>query len=73
MKRCKGCYYSFIDLSSNPHDYYCEYILKTGVPRGCPVEDCDKWVDRKKRISNNTWKLINAEMCERRKRREKNE
>ena len=67
MKKCKGCYYSFIDLSTNPPGYYCEYILKTGVPRGCPVEDCDKWVDYRKKSNDIAWKLIMA------KRRKKNE
>ncbi len=59
-KKCKGCYYSFIDLSTNPPEYYCEYILKTGAARGCTVEDCDKRVDYKKRSNDNEWKLIMA-------------
>mgnify|MGYP003290905960 CR=1 FL=1 len=59
MIRCETCRYSFKDLSTNPPGCYCEYILKTGLPRECPIEDCDKYMDRKKKGNDELWRYIN--------------
>ena len=29
---------------SNKCDKFCAYCYLTGVPRGCPVEDCNKYI-----------------------------
>lgn len=41
-KRKKECYYAMQD-ECNPDRHVCGYILITGVPRGCPVDRCDKF------------------------------
>lgn len=45
--RCKTCYYRR-NLSSSPHDYFCDYIGKENKMRGCPGGDeCTKYLSRK--------------------------
>ena len=45
--RCKSCYYRR-NLSSSPHDYFCDYIGVEHVQRGCPGGDeCTKYLSRK--------------------------
>ena len=42
-KTCKGCvYYRPLSESNNRGKPYCNYILDTGEPRGCPAENCEK-------------------------------
>lgn len=40
-KRCRKCQYSGGDKNAQPNG--CAYILITGEPRGCSVNDCDKF------------------------------
>ena len=43
-KSCKGCVH-FQPLSiSMPYHKTCFYILDTGKMRGCPADNCDKYV-----------------------------
>lgn len=43
---CKGCIH-LKPLTSNVNNgLYCHYILDTGEPRGCPVENCTKYTDK---------------------------
>ena len=45
MTKCETCKYS----TTRHRLVICEYLLKTGAPRGCPPGDeCDKYVERKK-------------------------
>ena len=45
--RCKTCYYRR-NLSSSPHDYFCDYIGVEHVQRGCPGGDeCIRYLSRK--------------------------
>ena len=39
MSKCNTCVYRFRD----EHRTACGYILSTGAPRGCTVEECDKY------------------------------
>lgn len=42
-KTCKGCaHYRSLSESNNRGKPYCNYILDTGEPRGCPAENCEK-------------------------------
>ena len=42
-KTCKGCvYYRSLSENSPNSQHYCNYLLDTGEPRRCPVENCDK-------------------------------
>lgn len=42
-KSCKGCvYYRSLSENSPYLQHYCNYLLDTGEPRRCPVENCDK-------------------------------
>lgn len=42
-KTCKGCvYYRSLSENSPYLQHYCNYLLDTGEPRRCPVENCDK-------------------------------
>ena len=42
-KTCKGCvYYRSLSENSPNLQPYCNYLLDTGEPRRCPVENCDK-------------------------------
>ena len=41
-KRKKECYYAMQDECGTDRKH-CGYILITGVPRGCPVDRCDKF------------------------------
>ena len=42
-KTCVGCaYYRPLSESNNRGKPYCNYILDTGEPRGCPAENCEK-------------------------------
>lgn len=41
-KTCKGCVYYRSLSESGRGKPYCNYILDTGEPRGCPAENCDK-------------------------------
>ena len=44
MTKCEKCIYSV----TRHRIVMCEYLMKTGVPRGCPPGDsCDKYVERK--------------------------
>lgn len=38
---CTGCFY-WRDIGRCNHQKCCHYMLMTGEPRGCKVEDCDK-------------------------------
>lgn len=40
-KTCVGCAY-YRPLYDNIGESYCNYILDTGEPRGCPAENCKK-------------------------------
>lgn len=40
-KTCVGCVY-YRPLYDNGRESYCNYILDTGEPRGCPAEKCKK-------------------------------
>lgn len=40
-KTCVGCAY-YRPLYDNRGESYCNYILDTGEPRGCPAENCKK-------------------------------
>ena len=40
-KTCVGCAY-YRPLYDNSGESYCNYILDTGEPRGCPAENCKK-------------------------------
>ena len=40
-KTCVGCAY-YRPLYENRGESYCNYILDTGEPRGCPAENCKK-------------------------------
>ena len=40
-KTCVGCAY-YRPLDDNSRESYCNYILDTGEPRGCPAENCKK-------------------------------
>lgn len=40
-KTCVGCAY-YRPLCGNRGESYCNYILDTGEPRGCPAENCKK-------------------------------
>lgn len=40
-KTCVGCAY-YRPLYDNRGESYCNYILDTGEPRGCPAENCNK-------------------------------
>ena len=40
-KTCAGCAY-YRPLYDNGGESYCNYILDTGEPRGCPAENCKK-------------------------------
>lgn len=40
-KTCAGCAY-YRPLYDNRGESYCNYILDTGEPRGCPAENCNK-------------------------------
>lgn len=40
-KTCVGCAY-YRPLCDNRGESYCNYILDTGEPRGCPAENCNK-------------------------------
>ena len=45
--RCKSCYYRR-NLSSSPHDYFCDYIGVEHEQRGCPGGDeCTRYLSRK--------------------------
>ena len=44
--RCKKKDCLYIAQTSLPT---CDYFLKTGTRRGCPVESCDKYISRKTR------------------------
>lgn len=45
--RCKSCYYRR-NLSSSPHDYFCDFIGVEHERRGCPGGDeCTKYLSRK--------------------------
>ena len=42
-KTCKGCvYYRSLSENSPNLQPYCNYLLDTGEPRGCPAENCKK-------------------------------
>lgn len=42
-KTCKGCvYYRSLSENSPNLQPYCNYLLDTGEPRRCPVENCEK-------------------------------
>ena len=42
-KTCKGCvYYRSLSENSPNLQHYCNYLLDTGEPRRCPVENCKK-------------------------------
>ena len=42
-KTCKGCvYYRSLSENSPSLQPYCNYLLDTGEPRRCPVENCEK-------------------------------
>lgn len=42
-KSCKGCvYYRSLSENSPYLQHYCNYLLDTGEPRRCPVENCKK-------------------------------
>lgn len=42
-KTCKGCvYYRSLSENSPNLQHYCNYLLDTGEPRRCPVENCNK-------------------------------
>lgn len=40
-KRCKKCQYSGSDSNAKPNG--CAYILITGKPRDCSINECDKY------------------------------
>lgn len=46
-KRCKTCIYR------NTRGRGCDYILTEGKRRGCSPEDCDKYIEGKKKPINN--------------------
>ena len=42
-KTCVGCaYYRSLSENSPNLQPYCNYLLDTGEPRGCPAENCKK-------------------------------
>ena len=42
-KTCKGCvYYRSLSENSPNLQPYCNYLLDTGEPRGCPAKNCNK-------------------------------
>lgn len=46
---CEGCfYYDRLTSRGSFGIRICSYILKTGKPRGCSPEDCDKYTKNKK-------------------------
>ena len=44
---CKGSLYRR-PIGSNLHYTICHYLLDTGRPRGCPVDQCDKKILRRR-------------------------
>ena len=51
-KKCKTCRFSS-RIGNTRSDYLCNYIIMTGVPRGCPVDDCDKYQSMKRKVKKN--------------------
>lgn len=43
---CHGCFYFRPFTSFSDGAKGCHYILVTGEPRGCPVDQCDKWTEK---------------------------
>jgi len=43
-KTCKGCVHHR-PLGDNRHEKYCNYIIDTGEPRGCPAEKCTRYTN----------------------------
>jgi hypothetical protein len=42
-KSCEGCiYHRALATHGQGFVKYCNYLLDTGKPRGCPPEKCDK-------------------------------
>lgn len=54
-KTCKGCvYYRSLSENSPNLQPYCNYLLDTGEPRGCPAENCDKKLTKEEAIKKLT-------------------
>lgn len=52
MKRCKTCQYRAAPNSPNSCDYFCI----TRQLRGCPVDNCNKYIKGPKIPLKNFWK-----------------
>ena len=70
-KTCKGCvYYRPLSESNNRGKPYCNYILDTGEPRGCPTENCDKkismeeYMKRKRLTEEDKREIVRLRKCE---------
>lgn len=58
-KSCEGCIYHRA-LATHGHGFvkYCNYLLDTGKPRGCPPEKCDKKTVGRLKIDKRTARTI---------------
>ena len=70
-KTCKGCvYYRPLSESNNRGKPYCNYILDTGEPRGCPAENCEKkitmeeYMKRKRLTEEDKREIVRLRKCE---------
>jgi len=48
---CKGCVYHRA-FGDDRHEKYCNYIIDTGEPRGCPAKKCTRYTNGHDRSNN---------------------